>query len=235
MKAAPTAAARRIVMAGQRRWTMSTIATTANGHDTHVTQVRWVESGRCRRLRQDADADQRDDQEHGRPVRRDDPGGVRQRPARAARRCRRASPRTTRRSSCAAPRWGRSHHGGWVSAIACSAPSRWPHDGGRGSSRPDRRWTTGSTTMPCHAAPGPATARWNHIGVSPTRVADGRRPPRRSLGPHHPAENEGDGDDEVGAVGQGQPAESPGDESGDQLGPSADDRSSARRTRRTTA
>ena len=68
----------------------------------------------------------------------------------------------------AAERCGISHHGGAVSAIACRAPSRRFHDGGRGSSRPARRWNTGSMNMPRNDAAGPAIAMWIHIGNRPT-------------------------------------------------------------------
>ena len=211
--ATPAATARRRSQSGRQRPITSATATTANGHDTHETQLRWAESGRCSAW--------------GRMPRLTRPtaSSTPERPVRAPRRrCQMAKPSSTnvpstitlnqRKRVCEAERWGSRHHGGISSATACSPPSSRSHDGGRGSSRPARRWNTGSTNMPSKALTGPAITRCTHIGISPTArpISRGRRLARPS--PQHPSEDEAHGQDEVGPERQRQPAEDAGDDPG---------------------
>ena len=66
----------------------------------------------------------------------------------------------------------------------------------------------GSTTMPCHAARGPATTRCTHIGVRPTTSAERGEAPRLAAGVQiNQPSTAADGEGEVGSVRQRQPAE----------------------------
>ena len=183
-------------------------ATAANGKATHVTHSRCAESGRCSAWGRMPSADQRDRQQHGRPSAAAGGDGSTRR-TRAWPPYRRASRRTTGTRSATPTAPGGRHHGGISSATACRPPSRRSHEGGRGSSRPSRRWSTGSSTIPSNAATGPAITRWTHIGSSPTSPpASSGFQLARCVHTNHPSDQR-DGDHQVRAERQRQPGQHP--------------------------
>src|SRR5262245_39285678 len=106
----------------------------SNGKEMQVTHDRWVESGRCNACGM-------------MPMANNAPHSNAAARVEWSRRQRRAATHRTNTGTMSmaknqknkdfgADRWGSFHHGGTSSAIACSDPSRCPHDGGRGSARP---------------------------------------------------------------------------------------------------
>ena len=86
-----------------------------------------------------------------------------------------------------------------------------PATAGGAARGPARRWKTGSITMPWKASTGPAITEVRPHRHEPDDAAERAPAARlsRSL-PQHPSEQQGDGDDEVRAVRQGEPGEHAG-------------------------
>ena len=115
-------------------------------------------------LREEPDAEQRDDDQRARPHR------VRRAPVPLPRRTKASNPTEPRRkknqtnSCCDSSRRGDRPRQLFSAPARCRKPSRWPHEGGIGRLRPPRRWNTGSRIMPSIDVAGPGSGDVDDVG-----------------------------------------------------------------------